>query len=67
LVVLLYFLLEVLFAYDVMKHYLKLSGPDIAIIHVSVVLMGRGLSKMSADGHLPMIMGERLSPFPLAS
>jgi hypothetical protein len=51
---------QVLFAYstqDVTKHYLKLSGPKIAIIRVPVVLTvtdgtGTPVSKASVDGHL---------------
>jgi len=50
---------QVLFAYatqDVTKHYLKLSGPDIAIIRVPVVLTvtdgtGAPIPKASVDGH----------------
>ncbi|KAF8495167.1 hypothetical protein F5888DRAFT_1616054, partial [Russula emetica] len=51
---------QVLFAYatqDVTKHYLKLSGPDTAIIRVPVVLTvtdgtGAPIPKASVDGHL---------------
>jgi hypothetical protein len=51
---------QVLFAYatqDVTKHYLKLSGPDIAIIRVPVVLTvtdgtGAPIPKANVDGHL---------------
>ncbi len=42
---------------DVTKHYPKLSGPDVAIIHVSVVLKVTDgtvvpIPKVSVDGHL---------------
>jgi hypothetical protein len=51
---------QVLFAYatrDVTKHYLKLSGPGLAIIRVPVVLTvtdgtGAPIPKASVDGHL---------------
>ncbi|KAI0274313.1 hypothetical protein BGY98DRAFT_994269 [Russula aff. rugulosa BPL654] len=51
---------QVLFAYatqDVTKHYLKLSGPNIATIHFPVVLTvtdgtGALIPKASVDGHL---------------
>ena len=51
---------QVLFAYttlDVTKHYLKLSGPDIAVVNIPVVLTvtdgtGAPIPKASVHGHL---------------